>query len=228
MALKAIFFDAAGILYTREGHTEEFALLLLRQNGYKSEVSQEQLEKQLNLRSRANKGLLNHADYWDEFLSMRGVADPHQRTKFTTEIENYSNNVQPIPGVRETLLELQRRGFLLGIITDTMYPVEWKMLRLEKAGVADLIDVVACSTALGAHKPDPAIYSHALHQAGLSPGEAAFVGHLDIELQGAHTAGMVTIAIDPALEENTDYRCRSFPELLALPILQDLTAETAR
>ena len=28
--IKAIFFDAAGILYTRGGHTEEFALNLLK------------------------------------------------------------------------------------------------------------------------------------------------------------------------------------------------------
>ena len=86
--------------------------------------------------------------------------------------------------------------------------------------LAELIDIVACSTDLGVHKPDPAIYSQALSQAGLSPDESAFVGHLDIELQGAHTAGMITIAIDPNLEEKADYCCRSLPELLTIPFLQ--------
>lgn len=226
MALKAVFFDAAGILYTRGGRTEEFALDLLRQNGFNPQVSPEQHEKQLGLREQANKGLLDHAAYWDEFLAMRGVMDRHQRAQLTAEIENYSNNVQPIPGVRETLQELRKRGFLLGIITDTMYPIEWKMLRLEKVGVADLIDIVACSTSLGVHKPDPAIYSHALDQTGMAHGEAVFVGHLGSELQGAHSAGMLTIAIDPALQENADHCFRTLPEILALPILQITTAAT--
>ncbi len=34
MMIKAIFFDAAGILYTRAGHTEEFALNLLQDGGF--------------------------------------------------------------------------------------------------------------------------------------------------------------------------------------------------
>jgi len=226
--LKAIFFDAAGILYTRDGHTEEFALKLLREKGYDTEVSPQQLTTLVTLKSQANQGLLDHAAYWDEFLSMRGVADPAQRSQLTFEIENYSNNVLPIPGVRETLQALKDHGYLLGIITDTMYPLAWKMRRLEKVGVADLLDIIACSTDLGAHKPDPAIYSHALQQASLSPSEAVFVGHLGIELQGAHTAGMVTISIDPALEENADYRCRSLPEVLTLPILQGTLAAPLR
>ena len=226
--LKAIFFDAAGILYTRGGHTEEYAHDLLRKNGFNPQISQKQFEKQLNLRSQANKGLLDHTVYWDEFLSMRGVSDPHQRVQFTREIEDYSNDVQPIPGVRETLQEFKARGFLLGIITDTMYPQEWKMQRLEKARVADLIDIVACSTSLGVHKPDPAIYAQALLHAGLSLGEAVFIGHLDTELQGAHFAGMMTIAIDPTLEENADYCFRSLPEVLTLPELRGVTPAVVR
>lgn len=218
--LRAIFFDAAGILYTREGHTEDYALKLLHVKGFTTQVTTQQQEKLLSLKSRANQGIIDHAAYWDEFLSMRGVQDPQRRAQLTTEIEAYSNDVQPIPGVRETLLQLKDRGFLIGIITDTIYPLEWKMRRLVKAGVADLIEIVACSTELGVHKPDPAIYSHALLEANLSPGEAAFVGHLGIELEGARAAGMVTIAIDPELVEQAEHRCRTLPEMLALPIMQ--------
>jgi len=104
-----------------------------------------------------------------------------------------------------------------------MYLIE-KMLRLKKVGMADLTDIMSCSTSRGVHKPDPAIDAHAFHQAGLSPGEAVFVGHLGTELEGAHVTRMLTIAIAPALEENSDCRCRSLPELLALPILQKTTA----
>ena len=226
--IKAIFFDAAGILYTRQAHTEEYVLQRLQEEGVSTTIPEAMLQNQLELRSQANQGLVSHVVYWDRYLSLRGVINDQYRQEFISDIVNFSNNVQPIPGVRETLAELKRRGFLLGIITDTMYPLEWKMRRLEKVDVADLIDIVACSSDLGVHKPDPVIYSHALQQAHLSPGEAAFVGHLGIELQGAHAAGMVTISVDPDLGEPADYRCRALPEVLTFPIMQATQVKPVR
>ncbi len=219
--IKAIFFDAAGILYTRSGHTEQFALDLLEENGFQRDVSPDQLERQLALKSQANRGLIGHDAYWDAFLEMRGVHNPDQRTSFTKRIVDYSNDVLPVTGAAEALTALKARGLQLGIITDTMYPLEWKMRRLEKAGVAAFIDIVACSTELGVHKPDPAVYSYALRQANLNPGEAIFVGHLGIELDGAHKAGMVTAAIDNDPDANADFFCQSLLELPEIPILNN-------
>lgn len=217
--IKAIFFDAAGILYTRSGHTEDFALELLIKGKFSTDPTQEQFTRQLELRSQANQGLITPLEYWDHFLLIRGVQNPQQRDDFSTEIMNYSNDIIPVPGARETLAGLKKKGFLLGIITDTMYPIEWKMRRLEKAGVAEFIDFVACSTELGVHKPDPAIYAHAIKQGNLMNGESVFVGHLGTELEGARRAGMFTIAIDHDLEARADHYCQSISELLDLPIL---------
>ncbi|MGA9397023.1 MAG: HAD family hydrolase, partial [Anaerolineaceae bacterium] len=224
--IKAIFFDAAGILYTRGGHTETYALDLLDKMGFSNDLSPDQLNKQLALRSQANKGVISHETYWDNFLLMRNVLDPQQRKNFTLQITNYSNDVQPVPGAREALAKMKELGLLLGIITDTMYPVEWKMRRLEKAGVAEFIDVVACSTELGVHKPDPAVYSYALQQAHLISGESAFVGHLGIEVQGAKTAGMVTIAINHDEDSQADYYCNSLMDILKLPIINNTNLES--
>jgi len=218
--IKAIFFDAAGILYTRPGHTEDFALDLLQTRGFSSKPTSDQITSEIKLRSQANQGLISPFEYWDEFLMIRGVQNPQTRKDFSTEIMNYSNDVQPVLGAREALSRLKEKGFILGIITDTMYPIEWKMRRLEKAGVAEYIDIVACSTELGVHKPDPAIYAHAVKQGNLDDGESVFVGHLGIELTGAHLAGMLTVAIDHDPGAKADYYCKSILELLDLPILQ--------
>ena len=217
--IKAIFFDAAGILYSRSGPTEAFALKLLHNNGFATELSPELTKKQLSLRSQANQGALSHEIYWDQFLLMRGVVDPQQRKDYALQIVNYSNDVQPVPGAKEALAELKRRGFTLGIITDTMYPIQWKMRRLEKAGVAQFIEIVACSTDLGAQKPDPAVYSYALEQAHLKSGESIFVGHLGVELQGARKAGMFAVAINHEPDPDADYSCSSLNDMLTLPIL---------
>lgn len=218
--IKAIFFDAAGILYTRDGHTETYALDLISNLGFNVELSQDQLKNQLVSHSKANEGNISHEAYWDQFLSMRNVQNSQQRKDITTKIITYSNDVQPIKGAAETLMKLKEWGLVLGIITDTMYPLEWKMRRLEKAGVADFIDIVSCSTELGAHKPDPAVYSYALQQAKLAVDEAAFVGHMGIELAGAHQVGMTTIAIDHDEGAIADFYCNSISDLLNLAIIK--------
>ncbi len=218
--IKAVFFDAAGILYTRSGTTEEFAIKLLIERGYSPEVSADLMEKQLALRSQANEGSIIHDVYWDQYLSMRNVTNPELRKTYTTEIVNYSNAIQPMPGAKEALTQLKQKGFPMGIITDTMYPLEWKMRRLEKAGVAEFIDIVACSTDLGAHKPDPAVYSYAIQQAKLTPAETAFVGHLGVELEGARKAGMTTIAINQDEGAEADFYCNSLLDLPALSIFE--------
>ena len=128
--------------------------------------------------------------------------------------------VLPIPGAREALLKMKQKGILLGIITDTMYPVEWKMRRLEKAGVAEFIEIVACSTVIGAHKPDPAVYAYALEQANLSRENQPLWVTLESELEGAKKAGMITIAVDHDQDAEADYYCHSLKDILDLPIFE--------
>lgn len=217
--IKAIFFDAAGILYTRGGHTEEYALNLLQQNGFPTETKPEDYLHQMALKSKANEGAISHETYWDHFLQIHGIEDPQLRKAYSTDIITYSNDVQPVPGAREALSALKQRGIRLGIITDTMYPLEWKMRRLEKAGVAEFIEIVACSTEIGAHKPDPAVYAYALDQAKLVSGDSAFVGHLGTELAGAKKAGMITIAVDQDKDAEADYYCLSLGDIIGLPVI---------
>ena len=223
--IKGIFFDAAGVLYCRATPTADFALGTLKEAGYAIEIPAEDLAYLQALHARASRGEMDHEAYWDQYLKKYGVEDSATRIAFTTRIIAYSNEVSPVPGAREALQELKRRGFLLGIVTDTMYPLEWKRRRLEKAGVAEFIDVIACSTDLGVHKPDPRIYMSAVQQANLVPVESAFIGHLAIELQGAHAAGMVTIAVNFETGTQADHFCQSISDLPDLPIFADISSQ---
>jgi HAD superfamily hydrolase (TIGR01509 family) len=216
--IKGIFFDAAGILYRRATPTVDFAMELLRNGGFSMDIPSEDQSQLLAYREQANLGRVNHEAFWDRFLIMHGVADTNLRQSFITRIIDYSDNVVPVPGAREALQGLKQRNYLLGIVTDTMYPLEWKIRRLEKVGVAEFIDVIACSTAIGVHKPDPGMYLNAIQQARLAPDESAFVGHLGIELWGAHNAGMVTVAVNSNADAVADYYCKSILDLLSIPI----------
>jgi putative hydrolase of the HAD superfamily len=220
MTIKGIFFDAADVLYYRPVSTDSYVSNLLARRGYATELSAEDWMRNQALRSQAKSGRLSPNEYWDRLLLMRGVAAPEERKTLVAKINDHSNHILPIPGGREMLAGLKQRGFVLGIVTDTMYPIEWKMRWLNAVGVAEFIDVVACSTVLGAHKPDPAMYLNAVQQAHLTAGESVFVGHDAEELEGARRAGMATVAVNYAPGTIADYYARSLVDLLDVPIFQ--------
>jgi len=227
VSIRGIFFDAAGVFYHRPRPTHEYVSDLLKERGLPTELSMKDRMRQKALRSQANCGRLSPSEYWDQVFLMHGVTAGKERRALISRMDDYSNNVLPIPGGREALAGLKQRGFILGIVTDTMYPIESKMRWLAKVGVAEFFDVVACSTVLGAHKPDPAMYLDALQRAHLAPSEAAFVGHDADELEGAHNAGMATVAVHHGAGAKADYCAESLVDLLSVPIFKDRDARKA-
>jgi HAD superfamily hydrolase (TIGR01509 family) len=149
---------------------------------------------------------------------MHCVNDSQERADLREKILAYTNEVFAYPGAREAMAGLKARGFLLGIVTDTIYPLAWKMNWLEKVGVAEFVDVVSCSTVTGSHKPEPEMYLNALRQAKLAPSRSAFVGHDTGELAGAKRAGLATVAVNYDPEAQADFYARSLPDLLNVPI----------
>jgi putative hydrolase of the HAD superfamily len=62
---------------------------------------------------------------------------------------------------------------------------------LERVGLAPLVDGIVTSAAVGAAKPDPAIFAHALALAGVAPERAIHVGDsLDEDVRGAAACGI--------------------------------------
>lgn len=77
-----------------------------------------------------------------------------------------------------TLAELQRRGFLLGVVTNRWYGGEPFLEDLQIMGLLDYFDTdhMAISADLGIRKPNPAIFQHALDALQVPAEEAAMVG----------------------------------------------------
>jgi putative hydrolase of the HAD superfamily len=62
---------------------------------------------------------------------------------------------------------------------------------LERVGLAALVDAVVTSAAVGARKPAPAIFAHALALAGTAPAHALHVGDsLSEDVAGARASGI--------------------------------------
>ena len=93
------------------------------------------------------------------------------------------------PEVPGALRELRALGLRLVVVSN------WDVSlheRLAQTGLAALVDGAIASAELGAAKPDPAIFRHALELAGGVPAAAALhVGDsLDADVEGARAAGL--------------------------------------
>lgn len=82
-----------------------------------------------------------------------------------------------IPGSRHTLIELQQRGYRLGIVSNCATPKPFCLAELDRLGFRNALSVFTFSSQIGRRKPHGDVYAHAMKQIdGVSPHEILFVG----------------------------------------------------
>ena len=103
-----------------------------------------------------------------------------------------------IPGADQVVRELKRRGYRLALVADGRAGTYYNVLT--QHGLYDLFDVFAISEQLGAEKPDPRMFVHALDQLGIARadyGRTVMVGnHLERDIKGANHVGMISVWLD--------------------------------
>jgi len=103
-----------------------------------------------------------------------------------------------IPGADQVVRELKRRGYRLALVADGRAGTYYNVLT--QHGLYDLFDVFAISEQLGAEKPDPRMFVHALDQLGIARadyGRTVMVGnHLERDIKGANQVGMISVWLD--------------------------------
>ena len=129
-------------------------------------------------------------------------------------------------GTPETLRELKRRGYKLGIIANTITETEIPDWMCE-AKVADCFQTVSLSSKVRLRKPDPAIYLLAARCIGSKPEQCAYVGDNPVrDVEGALDAGFGAMILfedagtadreGVAPTRQPSERIKSIPELLDL------------
>jgi FMN phosphatase YigB (HAD superfamily) len=104
-----------------------------------------------------------------------------------------------VDGGKEVVVELHKRGYILGIISNLITSQEvpdW----MEADGFTPYFKSVVLSSVFGIRKPHPAIYHEAARRAGVEPARCAYVGdNLKRDVTGTRAAGfgMVIIMISP-------------------------------
>jgi FMN phosphatase YigB (HAD superfamily) len=106
----------------------------------------------------------------------------------------------PRPDVKSTILELDRRGYILGIIANTITETEipdW----MESDGLTNYFKAVVLSSKVALRKPNPEIYWEAARRVGVDPCKCAYVGDNPVrDVEGTQAAGygMMILIEEPA------------------------------
>lgn len=100
----------------------------------------------------------------------------------------------PIDGGPETVAELKRMGFGIGVVSNAEGRVEQD---LYAAGYDGLLQTVVDSHVVGVEKPDPEIFRIALKRLDAQAGNTVFVGDVpSVDVEGARAAGLSPILLD--------------------------------
>lgn len=107
----------------------------------------------------------------------------------------------PPPDVKPVIQELHQRGYILGILANTITETEipdW----LEQDHLARYFKAVVLSSKLGIKKPNPEIYWEAARRVGIEPVHCAYVGdNPKRDVVGTRQAGFGMIVLLMTLEK---------------------------
>ncbi len=106
----------------------------------------------------------------------------------------------PRADAKSTIIELHKRGYILGIIANTITETEipdW----MDSDGVTQYFKAVVLSSKVALRKPNPEIYWEAARRVGVEPSKCAYVGDNPVrDVEGTQAAGfgMMILFEEPA------------------------------
>ncbi len=219
--LKAVLFDAGNTLIWLD---HPWVVELLREHGVDTSVEalmEAEYGAKLLMDEMARANGMDERTrgkvFFAEIFRRVGVADADfpsvaQRMFARHAEKNLWGNVRE--HTAQTLDELRRRGYRLGVISNADGRVEQA---LDAVGLRPHFELVIDSGVVGIDKPDPRIFQLAAERMGVRPEQAVYVGDIyEIDVVGARAAGMQAVLIDPLWKwtERDCTRIRGLQDLL--------------
>ena len=163
-------------------------------------------------------------NFWTEYSRRRLVAlgaSPAQAVDLSKKVSTHmGEEYKPqsiIPGdVREVLVELQRQGYLMAVLSNREKPFQDV---LDTHHIAGFFAFAIAACEVDSYKPEPGLFEHALKRAGLAPQEAVYVGdNYFADVVGSRRAGLQPVLFDPDVifPEADCITIRSFGQLHAV------------
>jgi len=180
------------------------------------------------LRKRAKEKLIeaSEKEMWTKWMLPDFPADriAPLSSKLTRLWRDCDGRRVPREDVKDTVIELSKRGYLLGIIANTITETEIPDY-LEADGLSGYFKTVVLSSKVGIRKPNPEIYWEAARRIGVEPAKCVYVGDNPVrDVEGTRAAGygMFILFFEPATqakepptgEIKPDYTIREMKDLL--------------
>jgi len=128
-------------------------------------------------------------------------------------------HIEPLPGCVDLLHRLHARGHRLGIATSSGRALPY----LDRWGVRPLFHAIVGREDVRRRKPHPDGVLLCLHQLGLGPGHAVYVGDSPIDIEAGRAAGLFTVGVltgtsnrEQLARISPDHILESAPGLLGL------------
>ena len=204
--VKAVFFDAGGTLFKPYPSVGEIYAEVAGRHGLKAPAHE--LESLFHETWKARDGLASLSGHSGEKEERKWwyalVHEVFSKIGSVTDFELFFEELYDLfarpevwrlfPDVLPALLELKKRGKIVGIISNW----DSRLFGIcEGLGLAAHLDFILASAVVGAAKPHPKIFEEALRKAQVLPKEAVHVGDsLTDDVWGAEQAGIQGILID--------------------------------
>jgi putative hydrolase of the HAD superfamily len=223
---KHIFFDLDHTLWDFERSAEEtkrgmFITLELQERGIESYELFREKYVEINLALWAlyregsiGKEELNFRRFYDT-LCLFGLNDRSLGEKMAISfIEGITSKTYLFPFTRELLGYLHPK-YSLHIITNGFEEVQYG--KLKNSGLDRYFTRVITSEAAGSKKPDPGIFTYALHETGAQATESIMIGDdLEVDMAGARQVGIDQLFV------NHDCKIHSEPVTLEVLALDEI------
>ena len=210
MSIQAVFFDFIGTLARLVPEQEALLARAAALHGvlltpaaarrgltvagawWQQQMARHPLER----RSEAERHALHTA--FDELVLREAgyeLEPGHAGAIFTSLLELGSiSRLEVYDDVPPALVAMGAAGLTLGVISNMDASLR---NTLDALDLLALFAVVVCSEEAGSAKPDPAIFHHALRQAGAAAAPTVYVGDTpEIDVTGALAAGLLPVLID--------------------------------
>jgi len=135
-------------------------------------------------------------------------------------IQLYGEQIaQPVAGAPETISELKRRGYRLGVVSSGS---QCRVAReVSELGLESVFEIVVCNEQMENKKPHPEGLETAMRVLGCSGEESGYVGDSPEDIEMGRRANMLTVGVRSAYptswkleSQRPDILLKSFDELL--------------
>ena len=136
----------------------------------------------------------SYSPNWYLTYEALGLARDKWATADKLWLDHYGDqSAQLIEGARETLVELNSRGYRLGVVTSGS---ESRVAReIEGGALREIFDVVICNEHIVNKKPHPEGLEKALHKLSCTGDAAAYIGDAVDDIEMGRNAGVFTVGV---------------------------------